>query len=80
MMKTKRNLISVALLSALLLVGVLLALPGIAQAPSSCHQGCATSAEAAAKQCLTLPASEQVACLEGVQDGLKVCLANCPKR
>lgn len=76
MMKTKRNLISVALLSALLLVGVLLALPGIAQAPPSCHQ-CAANAKTAAQACLTLSGSAQVACLEGVQDGLKVCLATC---
>ena len=74
MMKTKRNLISVALLAALLLVAVLLALPGIAQAPSSCQ--CVANARAAAKICLA-QTSGQVACLEGVQDQLKVCLANC---
>lgn len=79
-MKTKRNLISVALLSALLLVGVLLALPGIAQAPPSCHQVCVTTAKEAAEACLTLPASEQVACLEAVQDELKACLATCHQR
>jgi hypothetical protein len=44
MMKTKRNLISVALLSALLLVGVLLALPGVAQDPPSCQNACARQA------------------------------------
>ncbi len=80
MMKTKRNLISIALLSALLLVAVLLALPVIAQSPPSCQNACVTRAKAAAATCLTLPPSQQVACLEGVQDELNVCLANCPKR
>jgi hypothetical protein len=76
MMKTKRNLISVALLSALLLVGVLLALPGTAKAPSSCRQACVARAEAAANACLALT-SGQAACLEAVQDQLKACLATC---
>ncbi len=76
-MKTKRNLISVALLSALLLIAVLLALPGIAQAPSSCHQACVATAEAQAKVCLTQFPSDPVACLEEVQDELKACLATC---
>jgi len=78
MMKTKRNLISVALLAALLLLAVLLALPGIAQALSSCHQACVTKAQSDARACLNLT-SGQVACLEAVQDQLKGCLANCPK-
>ncbi len=69
-MKTKRNLISVALLSALLLVALLLALPGIAQAPPSCQQACTATAEEAAKVCLTLSDSQQVACLEAVLDDL----------
>ncbi len=76
-MKTKRNLISVALLSALLLVAVLLALPGIAQAPSSCQKACLTTAEDAAKACSTLPASELGACLQAVRDELTACLKNC---
>ncbi len=78
MMKPKRNLISVALLSALLLLAVLLALPGIAQAPPSCQNTCAATAKANALKCLNLT-SGQGACLEAVQDQLKVCLANCSK-
>jgi hypothetical protein len=77
MMKTKRNLISVTLLPALLLVAALLALPGIAQAPPSCQDTCAATAKAKAKACLNLPASQQGACLEGVLDDLQTCLANC---
>ncbi len=77
MMKAKRNLISVALLPALLLVAALLALPGIAQAPPSCQKACVTTAEAAARACLTLPASQQVACLEAVRGELLTCLATC---
>ncbi len=78
MMKAKRNLISVALLPALLLVAVLLALPGIAQAPPPpCQEACVTTAEEAANVCLTLPASQQGACFEGVLDDLQTCLATC---
>ncbi len=76
-MKTKRNLISVALLSALLLFAALLALPGIAQAPPSCQKACVNTAVGAAKACLNQPAPEQGACFEGVLDGLQTCLATC---
>ncbi len=77
MMKAKRNLISVALLPALLLVAVLLALPGVAQAPPSCQQACVATAKAAANVCLKGPASELGTCLEGVLDDLQTCLATC---
>ncbi len=78
MMKAKRNLISVVLLPALLLVAVLLALPGVAQAPPSCQQACVTTAKEAAKACLAGPASELGACLEAVREELRACLATCP--
>ncbi len=78
MMKTKRNLISVTLLPALLLVAALLALPGVAQAPPPpCQEACVTTARAAANVCLKGPASELGTCLEGVLDDLQTCLATC---
>ena len=77
MIKTKRNLILVALLSALLLVAVLLALPGKAQAPSGCQQGCLANALAAARICATKPPSERGACVAAVAEELGDCLANC---
>ncbi len=79
-MKPKRNLISVALVSALVLVAVLLALPGTAKAPSDCQQGCLAAAAAAAQTCATLPPSERGACVAAVAEELSDCLAGCPSR
>ncbi len=75
MMKTKRNLLSVTLLPALLLVAALLALPGVAQAPPSCQNGCLTRAAAAAQACS--PGPGLGACLEAVRLELTACLATC---
>ena len=76
-MKAKRNLISVALPSALLLVAVLLALPSSAQAPSGCRPVCLANAAAAAQICATKPPSERGACVAAAAAGLKDCFATC---
>lgn len=74
-MKAKRNVISIALLAALLLVPLLLSLPGIAAPPSSsCQSACAMTALAAARSCGT-----NVDCLKAVLADFKACVATCSR-
>ncbi len=76
-MKSKRNLISGALVSALVLVAMLLALPGTAQAPPTCQELCLADAAEDAQACLALPPSQQAACLKAIPEELSDCLAGC---
>ncbi len=78
-MKSKRNLIWGALVSALVLVAML-ALPGTAQAPPTCQELCLADAAEDAQACLALPPSQQAACLKAIPDQLSDCLAGCHSR
>jgi len=49
----------------------------LAMATPTCHETCLKAAEAAAKQCATLPVDQRGACLANVASALRTCLKGC---
>ncbi len=49
----------------------------LAMATPTCQETCLKAAEAAAKQCATLPPSQRGACVANVASALHTCLKGC---